>query len=68
LEKVATAATPTFNTTALTGIGFYTATTADPNYIRIDTLAVNATAIPEPGTLALVGIARGTLMFFRRRK
>ena len=32
----------------------------------IDNLSV--TAIPEPGTLLLVGIALGSLLFFRRRK
>jgi hypothetical protein len=28
----------------------------------------NVTAIPEPGTLALVGVALGSLLFFRRRR
>jgi hypothetical protein len=34
--------------------------------MEIDNLVV--TAIPEPGTLALVGIALGSLLLFRRRK
>lgn len=34
----------------------------------IDEVRVATTAIPEPGTLALVGIALGSLLLFRRRK
>ncbi len=63
--SVGSAATPaSFNTADLTGIGFYTATTSDPNYIRIDTLAVNA--IPEPASLALMGL--GSLLILGRRR
>jgi len=29
---------------------------------------LSVTAIPEPGTLVLVGIALGSLLLFRRRK
>ncbi len=36
------------------------------SYVAIDDLSV--TAIPEPGSLGLVGIALGSLLLFRRRK
>jgi hypothetical protein len=35
--------------------------------IRVST-SWEATAIPEPGTLALVGVALATLLLFRRRR
>jgi hypothetical protein len=35
------------------------------NYI--DNVTVEASVIPEPGTLALVGLALGSLLIFRRR-
>lgn len=62
------ASLPTFNTSSLTGIGFYTATTGNPNYIRIDTLAING-VIPEPSTYATLagGLALGFVMLRRRR-
>jgi hypothetical protein len=38
------------------------------NSLNIDSISVDFTAIPEPGTFALVGIALGTLLIFRRRR
>jgi hypothetical protein len=57
--NVSVAATDTVEVRLL---GFSTGT---GNSIRLDNVSV--TAIPEPGTLALVGIALGSLMLFRRR-
>ncbi len=42
-----------------------TANWSDDHRTNIDNIAL--TAIPEPGTLALVGIALGSLLLFRRR-
>jgi hypothetical protein len=54
----------------LQGVGVYV-TTSTPGsgsgrQWRVDDLEI--TAIPEPGTLALVGIALGSLLLFRRKK
>jgi hypothetical protein len=35
---------------------------------ELDNIYTNGIAIPEPGTLALVGVALGSLLLFRRRK
>lgn len=38
------------------------------NSFRIDNLQIQATTIPEPGTLALVGVALAALLLFNRRR
>lgn len=38
------------------------------NRTQLNSVALTGVAIPEPGTLALVGIALGSLLLFRRRK
>ena len=61
-----------FNNTGLSGvaaIGLYTTGTnaAVFDEIRLGTTLDSVAVIPEPGTLALVGIALGCLVLFRRR-
>lgn len=55
---------------SLTSVGFHLSTTGSGSgsnsQYRIDNIAV--TAIPEPGTLVLFGIAVGSVFLFRRRK
>ena len=52
-------------TGSITALGVYHWHSADFVATRFDDFTV--TAIPEPGTLVLVGIALGSLLFFRRK-
>lgn len=57
-------------TPAITTISLYTTGTnaAVFDEIRLGTTLADVAVIPEPGTLALVGLALGALVLFRRRK
>ncbi len=63
---IGTPATPTLDNITAIGYMFY----KQDNFTSIShrTSEFSVTAIPEPGTLALVGIALGSLLLFRRRK
>lgn len=56
------------STATVTGIGFYVDAIAN-SLVRIDTVAVSTSAIPEPSTCAtLAGAAIGSLVILRRRR
>jgi hypothetical protein len=56
----------TDNTAAVLGAGQwgFRASTANSGTMLIDNVGI----IPEPGTLALVGVALGSMLLFRRRR
>ncbi|MEX2607513.1 MAG: PEP-CTERM sorting domain-containing protein [Kiritimatiellia bacterium] len=43
-------------------------TTDQSRFVSVDSVEVNGTAIPEPGTLVMMTLALGTMLLFRRRK
>lgn len=55
-----------FYTFDMIAFGYYNRGTT--NFLDVDSISVTYTAIPEPGTLLLVGIALGSLLLFRRRR
>jgi len=64
------AAPGTFGTASLTDVqafGMYFTTTRS-SQTRLNISGFEVIAIPEPGTLALVGIALGTVLLFRRKR
>ncbi|MCC5842627.1 MAG: PEP-CTERM sorting domain-containing protein [Verrucomicrobia bacterium] len=52
----------------VTGFGIYHERINSTQDRNMQVLEFTVTAIPEPGTLALVGIALGSLLLFRRRR
>jgi len=73
LDQTSLGATPDFTTVTL-GAGEtatvrqWVGSTQAGRFWYFDDMTVTITAIPEPGTLALVGIALGSLLLFRRRR
>jgi hypothetical protein len=51
-------------------VDFYNATT-DPahfNWVEADNVGLSVVPVPEPGTMALVGLGAGGLLTLRRRR
>lgn len=57
-----------FNLTGYNNITSFTLTGNSSGYIALDNLVVNATAVPEPATFALLGLGLVGVGFSRRKK